>query len=61
MGFDDAQKISRLNAPSFNGSEVAWKAWKERNTWSKVTGGELVKNPSILKLVFLSRTQEFQL
>ena len=23
---DDAQKISRLNAPGFNGLEVAWKA-----------------------------------
>ena len=26
FNYDDAQKISRLNAPSFNGLVVAWKA-----------------------------------
>ena len=34
---DDAQKIGKLNAPNFNGLEIAWKAWKERSTRSKVT------------------------
>ena len=33
---DDAKKISRLNAPNFNGQVVAWKGWKEKNTRSKV-------------------------
>ena len=36
--FDDVQKISMLNAPSFNRLVVAWKACKERSTRSKVTG-----------------------
>ena len=35
---DDVKKISRLNAPNFNGLVVAWKVWKEKDTKSKVTG-----------------------
>ena len=53
--FDDAQKISRLNASGFNGLVVVWKAWKERNTiWVFSLGnqGESAKNPPMLKLVF---------
>ena len=57
IGFDDAQKISRLNAPGFNGLMTTWKAWKERK--SKDDRGESAKNPPIIKLIF-SRTQEFQ-
>ena len=51
---DDAEKINRLNAPGFNGLVVIWNAWKEK--WHKIKGdrGESAKNPSILKLVFLS-------
>jgi len=44
--FDDVHKISRLNAPGFNGLVVAWKAWKERSTRSKVTG---VNRPRTLR------------
>ena len=45
-------KISRPNAPGFNGMIIAWKAWK-KNTQSKGDQGGLAKNPSMLKLVFL--------
>ena len=29
---DDAQKISRLNAPGFNDLIITWNAWKEEQT-----------------------------
>ena len=37
MVFDDAQKISRLNAPGFNRLVTTWKARKEKDTKSKAT------------------------
>ena len=52
MPTNDAKKISRLNAPGFNGLLVVWKARKERNTNIKDNRGELAKNPPMLKLVF---------
>ena len=44
LDIDDAQKINKLNAPSFNGLVVAWKVWKEK--WHKIKGdrGEPAKN-----------------
>ena len=48
---DDVKKISRLNAPGFNGLILAWKAWKRKNTIKGDWGGP-AKNPSMLKLVF---------
>ena len=49
MESNDAQKISRQNAPSFNGLEVGLKRKKHKikGDWS-----EPAKNPSMLKLVF---------
>ena len=49
---DDAKKISRLDALSFNGLVIAWKAWKEIYT-IKSDWGRLAKNPPMLKLVSL--------
>ena len=50
---DDAQKISRLNG-CLEG--LKRKKHKIKGDW-----GELAKNTPMLKLVFLSRTQEFQI
>ena len=46
---DDAQKISRLNAPGFNGLEIGLKRKKHQ---IKGNQGEPAKNPPMLKLVF---------
>ena len=59
MATDDAQKISRLHAPGFNGLIMTWKNWKEKHQ-IKGDQDEPAKNPLLLKSVF-SRTQEFQL
>jgi len=52
MDCDDAQKISKLNAPGFNRLVVAWKTWTKKKHKIKGNRGELAKNPSMLKLVF---------
>ena len=49
---DDAKKISRLNALSFNGLVIAWKAWKEKHMIKGNRDGP-AKNPPMLKLVSL--------
>ena len=50
--FDDAKKISRLNAPSFNDLTAFWNAWKGKHT---IKGDRDVpaKNSLMLKLVSL--------
>ena len=58
MPTDDTQKISRPHIPGFNGVVVVWKAWKEENNKSKVTGVDRPKNLSMLKLVFFSGNSE---
>ena len=49
---DDAKKISRLNALSFTGLVIAWKAWKEKHMIKGNRDGP-AKNPPMLKLVSL--------
>ena len=61
MIIDNEKKISRLNASDFNGLVVVWKAWKEWNVKIKADRGEPANNPPMLKLVFFSRIQEFQI
>ena len=53
------KKISRLNAPGFNGLVITWEAWKEKDN-IKGDWDEPVKNPLVLKLVFSFGTLKFQ-